>query len=215
MQREKGGIESHARVCARGTEVFRSSGGVPRPDGGIRRLAGRSQGAYGGLRVLRWRRRGLRHLQRARRGYPEPDNGRVSVNTLQWVNGSPHTRRGYCVRAVAGNHARNDGRSRPCSVGESVGEHQLSAWPSGVLIGVPAFILSLAALFGLSLGAAFALRPLRVARGRGWCDHDYPRWGGHNPSSRARRTGFLIGSELPQPPCAGLRLFALPPVAGA
>ena len=27
---------------------------------------------------------------------------------------------------------------------------------------------------------AFALRPLRVARGRRRCDHDYPRWGGHN-----------------------------------
>src|SRR5215208_5915813 len=78
----KGG-KRNARVCARRTEVFRSSRGVPRPDGGIRCLAGRSQGAYGGLRVRRWRRRGLRHLQRARRGDPEPDNGRVSVNTVQ------------------------------------------------------------------------------------------------------------------------------------
>ena len=45
---------------------------------------------------------------------------------LQLDNGSPHTRRGYCVGAVARNHERGDGRG-PCSVGESLGEHQLSA----------------------------------------------------------------------------------------
>ena len=45
--------------------------------------------------------------------------------------------------------------------------------------GAPAFILALAALGRLHFSAAFALRPLRIARGRRWCEHDYPRWGGH------------------------------------
>jgi len=48
------------------------------------------------------------------------------------------------------------------------------------------------------------LRPLRVARGLEWCDHDYPRWGEHT-SSPGKHTGTtpvlgapasLIGSEL-------------------
>src|SRR5215207_6285065 len=68
---------------------------------------------------------------------------------------------------------------------------------------------------------AFALRPLRVARDLGWCVHDYPRWDGHNATEHTVTCpvlvspASLIGSELPQPSCAGLRLFALPPVAGA
>jgi hypothetical protein len=28
------------------------------------------------------------------------------------------------------------------------------------------------------LGAAFSLRPLRVARDLGWCEYDHPRWAG-------------------------------------
>src|SRR5215203_1466469 len=40
---------------------------------------------------------------------------------------------------------------------------------------ISASILPLAALlFSASCGAASALRPLRVARGLLWCDHDYP-----------------------------------------
>jgi hypothetical protein len=31
-----------------------------------------------------------------------------------------------------------------------------------------------------STNAAFALRPLCVARGHRWCDHDYPRWDAHD-----------------------------------
>src|SRR5215212_3253496 len=47
------------------------------------------------------------------------------------------------------------------------------------------------------LARPFALCPLRIALDLRRCDHVYPRWGGHNPSSRARLTGSLIGSELP------------------
>jgi len=35
-------------------------------------------------------------------------------------------------------------------------------------------------LYSLLDNAAFALRPLCVARDLGWCDHDYPRWDAHN-----------------------------------
>src|SRR5215218_10173299 len=69
----------------------------------------------------------------------------------------------------------------------------------------PAFILSLAALFGLSLGAAFALRPLRVAWDLGWCEYDYPRWGVHTGHLQEHlpillvlvAPASLMGSELP------------------
>jgi hypothetical protein len=57
--------------------------------------------------------------------------------------------------------------------------------------------------------AAFTLCPLCLAQERLWCDHDYPRWGGHTTDEllylpRARRTGFyhrvgafsLLGSGL-------------------
>ena len=70
----------------------------------------------------------------------------------------------------------------------------------------PAFILALAALGRLHFSAAFALCPLRIARGRRWCEHDYPRWGAHNASDaivkllRARTAAFYHGSELPRPP---------------
>jgi hypothetical protein len=61
----------------------------------------------------------------------------------------------------------------------------------------PAFIMPLAALRGPLPDAAFALRPLRVAQDSWWCDHEYPRWGGHILYSynflRARRTGFSHG----------------------
>src|SRR5215218_5171968 len=83
------------------------------------------------------------------------------------------------------------------------------------LLGDPAFILSLAVPGGhILFGAAFALRPLRVARNLGWCDHDHPRWGEHTSESTVTTPpvlgapASLIGSELPQSTL--LRLFALP-----
>src|SRR5215207_11225145 len=70
-----------------------------------------------------------------------------------------------------------------------------------------------ALLFSASCGVAYALRPRAVARDLGWCDHDYPRWGGHTPEStvttlRARRTGFshMVGA----PPHTGLRPLRYP-----
>jgi hypothetical protein len=52
-----------------------------------------------------------------------------------------------------------------------------------MLQGVPAFIMRvlLAALFCPPRldNAAFALRPLCVARDLGWCEYDYPRWDAH------------------------------------
>src|SRR5215212_11975478 len=58
------------------------------------------------------------------------------------------------------------------------------------------------------LARPFALCPLRIALDLRRCDHVYPRWGGHNPSSRARLTGSLIGSEPPQPPVRGSDLLS-------
>jgi hypothetical protein len=50
---------------------------------------------------------------------------------------------------------------------------------------------------------AFALRPLRVARGRRWCDHECPRWGVHTTDELLYflvlgAPASLIGSELLQ-----------------
>ena len=48
----------------------------------------------------------------------------------------------------------------------------------------------------------FTLRPLCVARDLGWCDHDYPRCGGHTSDSSVTKLpvldtpASLIGSEL-------------------
>ena len=50
--------------------------------------------------------------------------------------------------------------------------------------GASASILSLCrALWTPLTGAAFPLRPLRVAQGPRCCDHVYPRWDGHTPES--------------------------------
>jgi hypothetical protein len=82
------------------------------------------------------------------------------------------------------------------------------------LLGDPAVILPSAAPGGhILFGAAFALRPLRVARELGWCDHDYPRWDAHTMPICTCNTPVLgapasiIGSE---PQATGLRPFALP-----
>jgi hypothetical protein len=80
----------------------------------------------------------------------------------------------------------------------------------------PAYILSLAALFEHPpwRGLHFAL--LCVARDLGWCDHDYPRWGGHTLCHGQQNGPVLvtpasiIGSEFPLVPSMGLRPFALP-----
>ena len=76
-----------------------------------------------------------------------------------------------------------------------------------MLYGALAFIMLvlLAALYwgtgSSSTNAAFTLRPLCVARGLQWCDHDYPRWAGHEPSqsydsSVLGAPASIIGSEL-------------------
>src|SRR5215208_1902196 len=81
----------------------------------------------------------------------------------------------------------------------------------------PAAILFSAALFSLFFPFSFA-RPSHsgwgcVAREFQWCEHDYPRWGGHNTSEHTI-TFFVLGppaslirSELPR---TGLRPFAFP-----
>src|SRR5215212_7820670 len=95
---------------------------------------------------------------------------------------------------------------------------QLSRRPRPVLYGALAFIMLalLAALFLTSdyfYNAAFALRPLCIARDLGWCD--YVCTGGACTTPRTvfdnsfvlGATGFYLGSELPQ---ARLRPFPLP-----
>ena len=72
-----------------------------------------------------------------------------------------------------------------------------------------------ASFLPIVLGAVFALRPLGVAQGLVWCEHDYPRWGGHTPESIVTSavlgaSASIMGSELLQGPLQGLRLFALP-----
>jgi hypothetical protein len=79
-----------------------------------------------------------------------------------------------------------------------------------VLYGALAFIMLvlLAALYwgtgSSSTNAAFALRPLCVAQGRRWCNHDHPRWGEHTlwhdriTCHVLDTPASLIGSELPR-----------------
>src|SRR5215207_6319350 len=73
---------------------------------------------------------------------------------------------------------------------------------------IPASIMPLAALFGHPSWAWPSLcAPLRIARDLGWCDHNYPRWGGHTLCHGQLKgpvlgsPASLIGSELP--PCPG------------
>jgi hypothetical protein len=63
---------------------------------------------------------------------------------------------------------------------------------------------------GPSLARPLASRPLRVARDLGWCEYDYPRWGGHFPMDkrnflRAPHAGFCHGSELSRYEAPALR----------
>src|SRR5215203_397740 len=64
-------------------------------------------------------------------------------------------------------------------------------------------LLTFCSTYLLLLGnAAFALCPLSVALDRLWCDHDYPRWDGHNATEHTvtcpvlGAPASLIGSEL-------------------
>lgn len=62
----------------------------------------------------------------------------------------------------------------------------------------------------------FALRPPSVARDLGWCDHDYPRWGGHackypaTSPCASHRLLSLGRSSHATPTATGLRPFGCP-----
>jgi hypothetical protein len=79
----------------------------------------------------------------------------------------------------------------------------------------PAFILPLAALFGIPPRRGLHLRPRSVARGLGWCEHDYPRWGAHKTSDSIPETHSCSAHRLlswgrssHHPHGTGLRPFA-------
>src|ERR671915_592005 len=82
--------------------------------------------------------------------------------------------------------------------------------------GAPAFImllLSAAPVWPNTSGAAFALCPLCVARDLRWCDHDYPRWGGHTSESMQQLppcSAHRLLSWAGAPWLTGLLPFALP-----
>src|ERR687890_1983680 len=69
--------------------------------------------------------------------------------------------------------------------------------------------------WGAYFGAAFALRPLRVAQDLKWCEYDYPRWGANNkvqlqlPQCSAHRL-LSRGRSFHDTHITGLRPFALP-----
>jgi hypothetical protein len=48
----------------------------------------------------------------------------------------------------------------------------------------------------LPFGAAFALCPLCAAREFGWCDHAYPRWGGHTTESTLATSPTCLSHRL-------------------
>src|SRR5215211_1313750 len=92
----------------------------------------------------------------------------------------------------------------PRTVAPKVGDGALSP----LSVSHPAYLTTGRALHPSSESAAFALRPsfASVARGRRWCDHDYPRWGGHSSFPSVATTSscsayrHLIGSEFPHSP---------------
>jgi hypothetical protein len=84
--------------------------------------------------------------------------------------------------------------------------------------GASAFILPLAALYSQPLRARpFTLRPLRIARDLGWCNHDYSRCGGHatetivttSPTCSAHRL-LSWGRSSHHSHVTGLPPFAMP-----
>jgi hypothetical protein len=90
-----------------------------------------------------------------------------------------------------------------------------------VLVSVVAALLSMYPLKNLVFGAAFTLRPLCVARGLGWCDHDYP--GGTGTIARtiawnyssARHTGFSHRVGVSSRSGSGPSLFCPAPISHA
>ena len=86
----------------------------------------------------------------------------------------------------------------------------------------------MAALFRLShhpVWRSLHFARLCVARGLGWCDHDYRRWGGHTSESIATYSvlgapASIMGSELPWLQGSGLytvrgRAFWVPLLSAA
>src|SRR5215207_8921676 len=77
--------------------------------------------------------------------------------------------------AVGYNRVVTHGRRRCNNVVATLAKDKTPSLQRSSRCRAPASILPLAALlFSASCGAASALRPLRVARDLGWCDHDYP-----------------------------------------
>jgi hypothetical protein len=62
----------------------------------------------------------------------------------------------------------------------------------------PAYLTTGRALHPSSGSAAFAFSPsfASVAWGRRWCDHDYPRWGGHT-LCQGQLKGPVLGAPAP------------------
>src|SRR5215211_3600490 len=82
----------------------------------------------------------------------------------------------------------------PRTVAPKVGDGALSP----LLVSHPAYLTTGRALHPSSASAAFALRPsfASVARGRRWCEHDNPRWGGHT-LCQGQLKGLVLGAPAP------------------
>src|SRR5215212_8888332 len=107
---------------------------------------------------------------------------------------------------VAGDGLRSVGADGELPIQERVLYPAHRHLRAGVLRGSGLYTVLRRAFRIPPLGAAFALRPVCVARDLGWCDHVCTRWGGHNSSNsirqlfRARRTGFYhrVGATTSQ-----------------
>src|SRR5215208_5257220 len=103
--------------------------------------------------------------------------------------------------------------------------------PGACALSCPSLAVYRAGAFGLRLlycpwsrcfslhyqgNAAYALRPLCVARDLGWCECNYPRWGGHTSESTVTTLPVLgaptsiMGRSSHGGYVTGLRPFALP-----